>query len=109
MKSFDPILLREIPVIYKIIQDETWLEGERRGCQVTTHDPAVRENVCRVVLRIGQALRDSIEAQLASAKAAMEPAVVPLQWVTGPGDACGETIPALAPVGDPRGLLALLR
>lgn len=106
MKTFDPVLLREIPVIYKIIQDETWLEGERRGCEVTTHDPVVRENVCRVVLRIGQALRDSIEAQLAGAKMAIEPAVGPLQWVTEPGDACGQTGPALAPVSAQRDLLA---
>ena len=65
MARIDPILIREIPVIQQIIRDETWLEGERRGCAVTPDDQVVRENVCRVILRIGQQLRDSIEAQLA--------------------------------------------
>ncbi|HVU33072.1 MAG TPA: hypothetical protein VHE61_06535 [Opitutaceae bacterium] len=51
---------REIPVIQKIIQDETWLEGERRGCPVSANDAVVRENVCRVVLKIGGQLRDSV-------------------------------------------------
>lgn len=60
MLPIDPVLHREIPVIQKIIQDETWLEGERRGCAVSTNDRVVRENVCRIILRIGQELRDSI-------------------------------------------------
>jgi hypothetical protein len=55
----DPVLHRQIPVIQKIIQDETWLEGERRGCQVTSDDRVVRENVCRVILRVGHDLRES--------------------------------------------------
>jgi hypothetical protein len=60
MSSPDPVVVRQLPVIHKIIRDETWLEGERRGCQVAANDPAVRENVCRVVLRVGQQLRDSL-------------------------------------------------
>jgi len=60
----DPVLLREIPVIQKIIADETWLEGERRGCAVAPSDRVVRENVCRVILEIGQQLRESVTAQL---------------------------------------------
>ena len=60
----DPVLLREIPVIQKIIADETWLEGERRGCPVAPTDRVVRENVCRVIMEIGQQLRESITAQL---------------------------------------------
>lgn len=56
----DPVLLREMPTIQKIIADETWLEGERRGCPVAPTDPLVRENVCRVILQIGQQLRESV-------------------------------------------------
>jgi hypothetical protein len=59
MLPVDPVVFREIPVIRKIIQDETWLEGERRGCPVAPTDSIVRENVCRIILRIGQQLRDS--------------------------------------------------
>lgn len=64
MSSRDPILFRELPVIQKIIDDETWLEGERRGCPVRPDDPVVRENVCAVVLRIGRELRESIAAAM---------------------------------------------
>ena len=66
----DPVLLRELPMIHKIIADETWLEGERRGRWVSPSDPAVRENVCRVVLRIGRELRASAEQQRDSSRAA---------------------------------------
>jgi len=45
-------------VIQKVIADETWLEGERRGCYVAANDPRVLENVCAVIMRIGQELRD---------------------------------------------------
>ncbi|HVW21569.1 MAG TPA: hypothetical protein VHC86_10165 [Opitutaceae bacterium] len=65
MSRPDPIIYSEILYIQKIIADETWLEGERRRCWVSPDDPIVRENVCRIVLRIGQQLRDSIAAELA--------------------------------------------
>lgn len=64
MLPADPVLLRQIPVIQKIVADETWLEGERRGCFVASTDRVVRERVCQVVLRIGQQLRESMTAQL---------------------------------------------
>jgi hypothetical protein len=66
MKPCDPILFRELPVIQKIIQDETWLEGERRGCAVHPSDRVVREKVCEIILRIGQQLRDSLSAACSS-------------------------------------------
>lgn len=62
MNPLDPVVFRELPVIQKIIQDETWLEGERRGCHVRSDDHIVRERVCEIVLRIGQQLRDSLAA-----------------------------------------------
>ena len=55
----DPVIHRQLPIIAKIIQDETWLEGERRGSPVSDQDPAVRENVCRVILRVGHELRQT--------------------------------------------------
>lgn len=60
----DPVVHREIPVIQKIIADETWLEGERRGCHVQSDDRVVRENVCRVILRVGGELRESVTREL---------------------------------------------
>jgi hypothetical protein len=62
MSPSDPIVPRELPVIQKIIDDETWLEGERRGCPVSPYDPVVCDRVCDIVLRIGSELRRSILA-----------------------------------------------
>jgi hypothetical protein len=60
MNSLDPILFRQLPVIRKIIQDETWLEAERRGCRVASDDRVVRDKVCLVILRMGQQLREAL-------------------------------------------------
>ncbi len=70
MSQLDPIVAREIPVIHKIIADETWLEGERRGHPVASDDPVVREHVCEVILRVGQQLCDSLCQQLEPPQAA---------------------------------------
>jgi hypothetical protein len=59
MNSSDPVISFEIQEIKKIISDEMWLEGERRGCPVLPDDVVVRERVCAIVLRIGQQMRDS--------------------------------------------------
>lgn len=63
MHSHDPIADLELPVIKKIIDDETWLEGERRGCSIGAHDPVVTERVCAVVMRIGRQLRESLRTR----------------------------------------------
>jgi len=76
MAQLDPVVFREIPVIQKIIRDETWYEGERRGCAVTPDDPVVREKVCRIILRIGAQLRESLQEQI---NAHPGPAMVPLR------------------------------
>jgi hypothetical protein len=65
--AFDPVLFRQLPLIQKIIADETWLEAERRGCAVSAEDPVVRENVCLIVLRVGAALREALSVDLANA------------------------------------------
>ncbi len=65
--AFDPVLFRQLPVIQKIIADETWLESERRGCPVTPDDPVVKEHVCDIVMRIGASLRETLTVELAAA------------------------------------------
>lgn len=60
MHPNDIIAWQELPVIQKIIADETWLEGERRGCAIGTYDPIVTEKVCAVVLSIGRQLREAL-------------------------------------------------
>jgi hypothetical protein len=64
MNPFDPVLSRQLPLIRKIIDDETWLESERRGCRVGSDDRVVRDKVCQVILRIGQQLRDSLSSSV---------------------------------------------
>ena len=76
MSHPDPIVSLEIPLIQKIIQNETWLEGERRGCLVIPVDPVVQEHVCEIVLRIGQELRRSLTEQ---AEAISGPAILSMQ------------------------------
>jgi hypothetical protein len=83
MPSFpDPVTLRQLPLIAQIVRDETWLEGERRGCAVSPDDPVVRENVCAVVLRIGRELRERLTAELTAR-------VVPAAEAAGPEAAGG--------------------
>jgi hypothetical protein len=65
MNQNDPVILGEMPVIESVIRNEVWLEGERRGCEVSPHDPVVRGHVCEVILRIGCELRESVTTQLA--------------------------------------------
>ena len=62
MKSADPVIFLELHVIQKIIDDETWLEGERRGGPVDPQDPVVVDAVCSIVMRIGAQLRTSMNA-----------------------------------------------
>ena len=75
MTKCDPFLFHELSVIDQIIRDETWLEGERRGCYVSPLDPVVTENVCQVILRIGHQLRESALRQVAQGQPA-EPVAI---------------------------------
>lgn len=74
MKTPDPVVLAQLPIIRQIIADETWLEGERRGRWVSSDDPAVIENVCRVILRIGRQLREQLQRRRQTAEEIREAA-----------------------------------
>lgn len=64
MHPQEPLLSRQLQYVQKIIDDETWYEGERRGRPVPPDDDVVRENVCRVVLRVGRQMRETALASL---------------------------------------------
>jgi len=66
----DPVLRRQLPLIAKIVADETWLEGERRGRAVEATDCAVREKVCLVVLRMGHDMRQQVLREMAAERQA---------------------------------------
>jgi hypothetical protein len=73
MSDLDPLVFRQLAMIHRIIADETWFEGERRGCAVASDDPVVRANVCAVVLRIGADLRAVLEAAAVNAPRKLPP------------------------------------
>lgn len=64
MNPSDPTLFVQVQYVKKIIEDETWLEGERRGQPVSPDDAVVRENVCQVILRVGREMRFAALAAL---------------------------------------------
>ena len=66
MDTPDPVLQRQLPLIAKIISDETWLEGERRGQPVAHKDPVVQDKVCLVVLAMGQEMRQQVMREMAA-------------------------------------------
>lgn len=66
MNSPDPVLSIQRAMIAQIVANETWYEGERRGCAVHPDDPVVRYNVCIVVLRCGGDMREESMRRLAS-------------------------------------------
>jgi hypothetical protein len=79
MDKYDHIVFHELSLIEKIIRDETWLEGERRGCFVPSSDIIVRANVCIAVLRMGDEFRKSALKQIERARRkwkATEPKVI---------------------------------
>lgn len=45
------IIRAEITDVESIVEDECWLEGERRGHRVDRHDPAVQLRVADIILR----------------------------------------------------------
>lgn len=45
------LIQAQIPIIEKIIRDETWFEGERRGHYVSETDTVVIRRVCRIIRR----------------------------------------------------------
>lgn len=70
MNQPDPVLRRQLPLIAKIVADETWLEGERRGRCVAPTDTVVREKVCQVVLRMGHEMRQQVLREMAAERQA---------------------------------------
>ena len=57
--SIQELMERERPLIEKIIQDETWLCGERRREPVSQYDQEVVDRVCRIILTDGANIRES--------------------------------------------------
>ena len=54
----------ELEIIRVIIAEETWLEGERRGCLVQHRDPVVQIRVADILLNgKGAELRQRFESE----------------------------------------------
>jgi hypothetical protein len=58
------IIRSEIIDVKSIVNNECWLEGERRGHAVDPHDQAIRQRVADIILNgVGAYLRQKHEAQ----------------------------------------------
>ncbi len=58
MSSECEIILAELPDVERIVRDECWLEGERRGCPVDPKDEVIRTRVAEIILSgVGAELR----------------------------------------------------
>jgi hypothetical protein len=50
MSSESEFILDELPDVASIIQNECWLEGQRRGCAVDPSDDFIRRRVAEIIL-----------------------------------------------------------
>jgi len=57
------IIHNELSTIAKVTADEQWLEGERRGCFVPSHDKAVQARVFEIVFACGEEWRHIAEGE----------------------------------------------
>jgi hypothetical protein len=61
MNPESELIQAEIPHVQQIVQDECWLEGERRGMAVDPCEEVIQERVAEIILSgIGEQLRASI-------------------------------------------------
>jgi len=58
------VMIRQLPEVEKIVNNETWYEGERRGHFVPSDDPVVQEKVVEVLLKIGGRMRKKALEQI---------------------------------------------
>ena len=61
MESEPEFIRSEIPEVRGIVENECWLEAERRGQPVDPHDETVQERVADIILRgVGAYLRKKL-------------------------------------------------
>ena len=59
------IIEEQIPIIRKMLQDETWYEGVRRNAPVDPNDPAVQKRVGELIMEHGAKMRKEAMDRLA--------------------------------------------
>ena len=65
MENKARFILSQIPDVKRIVEEEAWLEGERRGQAVDRRDPAIRERVADILLsEAGDYLRQKHDVSL---------------------------------------------
>jgi hypothetical protein len=63
MDSEAEFIRSELPDVKAIVQNECWLEGERRGGPVDSHDPEIQARVADIILAgAGEAIRRKKES-----------------------------------------------
>jgi len=82
-KSSD-LIKAEIPIVEKIIRDETWYEGERRGTPVNPNDPTVMSKVCNIISQNSDKIVKEAEEKLEKTEDAKTPPETPPATTTPP-------------------------
>lgn len=58
------VIRKEVEVVRKMIDDETWYEGERRHMMVDRNDPTVMGKVCDLLMDMGSRIYKEVEETL---------------------------------------------
>lgn len=58
------VIKKEAEVVSKMIDDETWYEGERRNMEVAKDDPVVKDKVCDILRDHGLKIYNEIKTRL---------------------------------------------
>jgi hypothetical protein len=64
--KIDPlkVIKAEIPIIQKILNDETWYEGERRHCTVDMQDIEIQKKVAEICINKNTEIRIEAETMI---------------------------------------------
>jgi len=62
------IIDEEVPMVEHIVEDEMWLEAERRHCDIQNNDPEVQKHVAEIIREKGVELREEAVEKLVRKK-----------------------------------------
>jgi hypothetical protein len=67
MSPESEMIAAELPAVRRMVDEECWLEGERRGMPVDPSDEVVQSKVAELILSgVGQQLRENTHPPTAS-------------------------------------------
>ncbi len=64
-KPLDTLIIKEeAAIVEKMVDDETWYEGERRGCFIPKDDPTVMDKVFNILHDNGLKIYNEVKEKL---------------------------------------------